>query len=135
MLVGVMKYSRVLQCKSIVSERRGFTALISAFHLPPFLLPPCTAISVEDVTDVDLGTNVSFTCNTNGDPPSPPLSFSWRAEDNVFEDPTNRFSGIDTTVLNITDVGVSDVKRHICTVEVGGRQIGSDDGALNVIGE
>ena len=94
---------------------------------------PCTAISVEAVMDVELGTNASLTCNTTGYQISA-LSYSWSRIDNVFDNPVDRFTGQDTAVLNIADVGVNDAKTYVCDVTVQRTQL-TADGTLSVIGK
>ena len=84
--------------------------------------------------DVKLGTNVSFTCHTTGYLKSA-LSFAWSPIDSMLDDPVDRFTGWNTAVLSITDVGVNDAKAYICNIAIEGKYLGAASGTLSVIGE
>lgn len=79
----------------------------------PMLLSPCAELSVEDVIGVDLGTNTSLACNTTGYY-LPANSYSWNRIDNVFDNPVDRFTGHNTAVLNIANVGINDANVYVC---------------------
>ena len=93
----------------------------------------CADLSVEDVMDVELGTNVSLTCNTTVYQIFA-HSYSWRRIDNVFDNPVDRFTGQNTAILNIADVGVNDANTYVCDGTFKGTRL-TASGTLSVIGK
>lgn len=105
-----------------------FSDYESIFHCSP-----CPELYVDNATNVSLGTNVSLTCYITGYQISA-QSYSWRRIDNVFDNPVERFTGQNTAVLTIADVGVNDAKTYVCTATIE-RKIFTAKGTLSVIGE
>ena len=82
---------------------------------------------------VELGTNVSLICDTTVYQTSA-HSYSWGRSDNVFDNPVDRFTGQNTAVLNIADVGVNDAMTYVCNGTFKGKRL-SANGTLSVVGE
>ena len=97
-------------------------------HSPPHPFLRHTAVSVEDMTGADLGTNTSFTCTITGDPTSP-LTFMWSRVDGRFDD---RITGMNTSVLSISNTGVGDEGMYECTVSFAGADLGIASGILTI---
>ena len=83
--------------------------------------------------DIDLSTDVSLVCNTTVYQTSA-HPYSWSRIDNVFDNPVDRFTGHNTPVLNIADVGVNDVSTYVCNGTFNGTKL-TASGTLSVIGE
>ena len=89
------------------------------------------------MVNVDLGTNISFAYNAIDDSNSA-LSYSWSRLDNVYDNPIDRFTGQNTAMLNIADVGINDAKTYVCSVTYQRTELIANhtiNGTLSVIGE
>ena len=81
---------------------------------------------------VDLGTNVTFNCITMGEPPSG-LTFEWLSP--TSDDPDTQITGLNTSTLTISDVGVGADGMYGCRVGFQGTQLTTASGSLSTDGE
>ena len=81
---------------------------------------------------VDLGTDVTFNCITTGEPPSG-LTFEWLSP--TSDDPDTQITGLNTSNLSISDVGVGAAGTYECRVGFQGIQLTTASGTLRTIGE